>query len=80
MFALRINDYTQPPVNGRPWIPDLWVQSSGQRRLPSITWRVPAPLNPLTPPLPMPGQNGFNPLDLGNTYLPDQPAFADLVF
>jgi hypothetical protein len=82
VFALRIGDYAQAPNGGPFWLPDLWVQAAagGQRRLPSITWRVPAPLNPLAAPLPMPGQNGFNPLDLGNTYLPDQPAFADLVF
>jgi hypothetical protein len=79
VMALRITDYPT-------WRPDLWVQEAlnlpaNQRALPSITWRAPSPLNPLRvpTPLPMPGQ-GFNPLDLGNTYLPDQPAYADLVF
>ena len=83
VFALRINDYAKAPLNGPPWIPDFPVQlsrgASGKLVLPSITWRAPAPLDPLRLPLPMPGSN-FNPLDIGNTYLPDQPAYADLVF
>jgi hypothetical protein len=82
VYTLRINDYARAPASGPFWIPDLWVQQGLQRNLglPSITWRAPSAANPLSPPLPMPGQNGFNPLDLGNTYIPDQPAFADLVF
>jgi hypothetical protein len=75
VFALRITDYPS-------WRPDLWVQNGAGRSvgLPSITWRAPAPLNPLAPPSPLPGSSGFNPLDIGNSYLPDQPVFADLVF
>jgi hypothetical protein len=82
VYALRITDFRRQPVNGSPWTPDDWVQrrqSGGLQRLPSITWRIPAAVNPAGPPLPMPGSN-FNPLDLGNTYMPDQPAYADLVF
>lgn len=82
VFALRINDFAAAPANGPSWRPDLWVQSRLGRNtgLPSITWRAPAPLNPLQPPQPQPAAGGFNPLDIGNTYLPDQPAYADLVF
>jgi hypothetical protein len=85
VFALRITDFArQPQANASPWIPDFPVQiarAGGARLvLPSITWRAPAPLDPLRQPLPLPGSNGFNPLDIGNTYLPDQPAYADLVF
>jgi hypothetical protein len=87
IFTLRINDANPavPISSSSPWIPDAAVQLTlhpgGLVALPSITWRAPAPLNPLNPPtlLPVPG-SGFNPLDIGNTYLPDQPAYADLVF
>jgi hypothetical protein len=72
-------------VNGSSWVPDLWVQQArvgagGVLTLPSITWRAPAPLDPFSPPQPLTTGGGFNPLDIGNSYLPDQPAFADLSF
>jgi hypothetical protein len=82
IIALRINDYALAPANGPNWVPDLWVQTArgGPALLPSITWRAPAALDPFSPPQPLPTGGAFNPLDIGNTYLPDQPAFADLVF
>jgi hypothetical protein len=85
IFTLRVNDFS-PLATGNGWAPDRWVQiragvPQNQQRAPSITWRAPAPQNPALPPNSS-RQSGaaYNPLELGGTYTPEQPVFADLVF
>jgi hypothetical protein len=86
IFTLRASDYN-PAAPGGGWAPDRWVQigagvPQNQQRSPSITWRAPAPLNPALPPNANRQLSGavYNPLELGGTYVPEQPTFADLVF
>lgn len=84
IFTLRPTDYDPTsPTHG--WAPDRWVQRrlgvpENQQRPPSITWRTPAPRNPALPPSADPLSGVFNPLELGGSYTPEQPVFADLVF
>jgi hypothetical protein len=85
IFTLRIDNY-DPRQATSGWIPDRWVQtrqgvSAGQQVSPSISWRAPSPLNPGLPPsAAINSPTGYNPLEVGGTYTPEQPTFADLVF
>jgi hypothetical protein len=87
IFTLRVNDY-DPTRADRGWIPDRWVQISrgalaAEQKPPSITWRAPAARDPSLPPnasLQGGPAGSYNPLEIGGTYTPEQPAFADLVF
>jgi hypothetical protein len=84
IFTLRVSDFN-PAQPAHGWAPDRWVQRNAgvpdnQQRSPSITWRAPAPLNPdIAPGTTTPGV-AYNPLELGGSYTPEQPVFADLVF
>jgi len=92
VFLLRPNDFLtqyerpmgtpydpyRPDLHG--WVPDTWVLAAlgvPQPWRSSIAWRVPMAPDPTRPPTDV---NGTNPVGIGNTYLPDQPAYADLVF
>jgi PQQ-like domain len=87
IFILRPSDYN-PFLSGRGdgYRQDQWVQRAlpGSAPLPpglpSITWRAPAPRNPLLPPGLDPALATFNPLETRGTYAPEVPVFADLIF
>jgi hypothetical protein len=85
IFILRPSDYNPFKVaNG--YYQDQWVQRAFPGTGPlapglaSITWRAPAPRNPLLPPGLDPALATFNPLETRGTYAPEVPVFADLIF
>ena len=89
--ALGLPPYLPTNVATHGWRPDDWVQSMFAGNIPnvppqsllgppSIRWRVPQPRRPGQPPTTVIGGVGAgnNPLEVFNTYNPQQPTYADL--